>query len=51
MSVADSNVDYQKPKGYDSSRDAPNMDSFLWQMEMYSDGVNIVEEVMMVWKL
>ncbi|XP_022844753.1 uncharacterized protein LOC111367889 [Olea europaea var. sylvestris] len=41
-------IDYPKPKEYDGRRDAADMENFLWQMEVYFDGINIVEAAMKV---
>ncbi|XP_022864502.1 uncharacterized protein LOC111384459 [Olea europaea var. sylvestris] len=41
-------IEYPKPKHYDGRRDAKDVENFLWQMEVYFEGVNLVNETMKV---
>lgn len=41
-------IEYQKPKYYDGRRDAKDVENFLWQMEVYFEGVNLIDEAMKV---
>jgi archaellum component FlaC len=41
-------IEYPKPKHYDGRRDAKDVENFLWQMEVYFEGVNLIDEAMKV---
>ncbi|XP_022882220.1 uncharacterized protein LOC111399181 [Olea europaea var. sylvestris] len=37
-------IDYPKPREFDGKRDAKELDDFLWRLEIYFEGVNILDE-------
>ena len=43
-----SKVDFPKPSPFVGKREARVVDDFLWEMEQYMDGVNIVEDAMKI---
>ncbi|KAI3443871.1 hypothetical protein Pfo_000536 [Paulownia fortunei] len=45
IGVVSPRVDYPKPNGFDSRRDAKEVENFLWQMQHYFEGLNLTDEV------
>ncbi|KAI3459096.1 hypothetical protein Pfo_015759 [Paulownia fortunei] len=43
-SVVSPRVDYPKPNRFDGRRDAKEVENFLWHMERYFEGLNLIDE-------
>lgn len=46
--VAAPRIEYPQPKMFEGKREAKDVENFLWQIEVYFEGVNILEEGMKV---